>query len=248
MTTSLPVKSVLGGTDGHIHAVIVLAQLLQGDVLADVAVRLDLYAGGQDGVDVAVQILRRQTIGRDAVAQHTAQLGLALKDLDPVAHKGEEVGRGQTGGAAADDGDLLARLRGAGGHGDLPGVVHGEALDAADVQGGVHDGPAAVALAGMLTHQGTHGGEGVVLADQTNGVGIAPLPHQGDVAGGIDVGGAQLHAGDALEVGGTAALGHVGQVVVLEGHVAVQDHLGRLEADGAVGAVDDGVGRAEDGL
>ncbi len=100
----------------------------------------------------------------------------------------------------------------------------------------------------MLTHQGAHGGEGVVLADQANGVGVAPLPHQGDVAGGIDVGGTQLHAGDALEVGGAAALVHVGQVVVLEGYIAVQNHLGSLEADGAVGAVHDGVGRAENGV
>ena len=127
-------------------------------------------------------------------------------------------------------------------------MVHGKALQPADIHRVVHHTAAALGLAGVFAHIGAGGGEGVVLADQTNGVGIAPLSHQGDVAGGIDVGGTQLHAGNALEVGGTAALGHVGQVVVLEGHVAVQDHLGRLEADGAVGAVNDGVGRAEDGL
>ena len=39
----------------------------------------------------------------------------------------------------------------------------------------------------------------------------------------------------------------MGQVVVLEGHVTVQHHLGGLKTDGTVGAVHDGLGRAENG-
>ena len=40
----------------------------------------------------------------------------------------------------------------------------------------------------------------------------------------------------------------MGQVIVLEGHIPVQDHLGGLESDGAVGAVHNGLRGAQDGV
>lgn len=239
---------VEGGADGQVDAVVVLAELFQGHIGAYGTVELDLHAGGEDAVNVPLQIGAGQTVAGDAVAEHTAQLGFLLEDGAFMTHQGEEVGGGQAGGAAAHDGDALAGGGGAGRGGHVPGVVHGKALDAPDVQGGVHDGPAAVGLAGVLTDETTDRGEGVVLPDEANGVVVALLAHQGNVAGNVHMGRAQLHAGDALEVGGAAAVGGVGHVVVVEGHVAVQDHLGGLEADGAVGAVYDGLGGAEDDL
>ena len=123
-----------------------------------------------------------------------------------------------------------------------------EALDAADVDRRIDDGPAAVVLTGVLAHEAADRREGVVPADQAHGVLIPLLAHQGDVAGDVHVRGTERGARDALEVRGAAALVHVGEVVVLEGDVAVQDHLGGLEADGAVGAVHDGLGGLVDDL
>ena len=94
-------------------------------------------------------------------------------------------------------------------------------------------------LTGVLADQAADRGEGVVLPDQAHRVGAAALAHQGDVAGDVHVGGAALHAGHGLEIGGAVALADVRQVIVLEGIQAVQHQVGRLEADGAVGGIGD---------
>ena len=176
------------GADGQIHAVIVLPELGEGHVLAHGGVPVDLHPCGEDGVNVPIQVGGGQAVGGDAVPQHAPQHGLALIHRHLVAHEGEEVGRREAGRAAAHNGHLLARGRGQVGHRDLPGVVHGKPLDAPDVQRGVHNGPAAVGLAGVLAHQATDRGEGIVLTDQADGVGIPLLPHQGDVAGHVHMG------------------------------------------------------------
>ena len=137
-----------------------------------------------------------ETVAGDAVAEHSAQLVALLVDRDLVPHQREIVGTAETAGTAADNGDLLARGRRTDGLGHVAGVIHGVPLQTADVDGVVDHVAAAPRLAGVLADIGAGGGEGVVLPDQTHGVGTATLAHQCHVAGNVHPGGAQSHAGD----------------------------------------------------
>ena len=87
------------------------SSLSAGDVV-DARVGLDLDADGGDVGDVVVDDVVRQTVGRDAEAQHAARLRRGLEDLDAVALAGELPGGGEAGRARADDGHLLAVLLG----------------------------------------------------------------------------------------------------------------------------------------
>ena len=218
-------------------------QLGQGDILADGDAQLDLHAGGQDGVDVLLQLLTGQAVAGNAVAQHAAQLLAGLIYGDLVSHKGEVVGCGQAAGAAADDCHCLPGGLGAGGRRDDARVVHRVALEATDVHRALDHVPAAAGLAGVLAHQAAGAGEWVVLADQTHGVCVAAGAHQGHIAGDIHAGGALGHAGHRLiQVAQAPAGFHMGLVVVPESADSLEHHAGRLVADGAVGAVGDHLG------
>ena len=205
---------------------------------------MDLDAQGQDGLDVLVQLLPGQAVAGDAVAHHAAQALPLLVARDLVAHEGQVVGGGEAAGAAADDGHLLPRGAGAVRLGNLPGPVHGVALQGADVQGVVHHVAAAAGLAGVLADVGAGGGEGIVLADEAHGVGAAALLHQGDVAGDVHPRGAEGHAGHGMaQVAETAVVEDVLLIVRPEALEAHQDHVGGVDADGAVRRVDDDLRR-----
>ena len=159
-----------------------------------------------------------------------------------MTHLGEEVGAGQAGGAAADDGDLLAGLFAGSGHGDLIGgdLIHRELLQTADVHRVVQQAAAAAVLAGVLTDHGTGRGQGVILADQVDRTGVVALTHQRDIAGDVHMGGTHIDAGHLLpHIGGTELLLDMALVLQLEAVQAAQHLGGGLVADGAVRAVPD---------
>ncbi len=97
--------------DRDVDGIVLVLDVRERDVTADGGVRVHLDAGRQDKFDIRVQLFLRQTVIRDAVAQHTAELRALVIDDDLVAHQGQEVRRGQTARAAADDGDALACAR-----------------------------------------------------------------------------------------------------------------------------------------
>ena len=232
------------GADGEVEGVILPLELLKAHVLAHADAGVDLDAQGQDGLDVLVQLLPGQAVAGDAVAHHAAQALPLLVDRDLVAHEGQVVGGGEAAGAAADDGHLLPRGAGAVRLGDLPGPVHGVALQGADVQGVVHHVAAAAGLAGVLADVGAGGGEGIVLADEAHGIRAAALLHQGDVAGDVHPCGAKGHAGHGMaQVAETAVVEDVLLIVLPEALEAHQDHVGGVDADGAVRRVDDDLRR-----
>ena len=186
-----------------------------------------------------------QAVVGDAVAEHAPQLGALFIDGDLVAHKGQVVGRRQAARPAADDGHRLARvcrpLRG----GHVRRVVHGVPLQAADVHRVVHHPPAALALAGVLAHVGTGGGEGVVLSDEAHRVLVPPKPDEGDVAGNVHMGRAGGDAGYRVAQAADApAVEHVFLVVLPKAPHPPEHHVGRLIADGTVGGVGDHLGGA----
>ena len=162
-----------------------------------------------------------------------------------MAHEGQIIGSGEAGGAAAHDGHGFAGGRGAGRNGHVAGLVHRIALEAADVDGEIHQRAAAVGFAGVLTDEAAYGGEGIVLADETDGVGAAARAGQCDVTGDVHMSGTLIHAGDAAEIRGTIAVEGVRLVVIPEGVIAVQNHLGGLVANGAVRGLHDGMGGPE---
>ena len=77
------------------------------EVLDPVPAR-DRDAQRRDPVDLAVEDVARQPVGRDAVAHHPARLGPRVADLDLVAEPGQVVGGRQPARPGADDEHPLA--------------------------------------------------------------------------------------------------------------------------------------------
>ena len=232
------------GADGDEHGVILLPQLLDGDVVADAHPVLHFDPGGQNGMDVVVQPVLGQPVVGDAVAQHAAQLGQHLKDGDGMAHQAQVIGCRQAAGATADHGHTLAGVGRAVGRRHSAGTVGRHPLESADIDGVVDHIAAAPGLAGMLADIGAGGGEGIVLADQPDGVLIASGAHQRDIAGDIDGSRAQRDAGHRLAVGaGAASVADMLFIVLPAADQAFIHHVGGLIADGAVGRMHDRLGR-----
>jgi len=237
----------LMGADGDIQAVILLLQLLKGDILAHGHVGVCLDAQRQDGVDLRVQLFPGEAVVGDAIAQHTAQLLALLENDHLVAHQRQIVGAAQAAGAAADDGHGLSRGGRAFRLGHVARVIHGVALQSPDVQGRVDHVAAAPGLAGMLADIGAGSGHGVILADQAHRVGAAALAHQGHIAGHVHTGGAQCHAGHRQgQACQTSVMLDMLDIIVPEALQTVHHQAGGVTADGAVGGVDDAVGRLFD--
>ena len=94
--------------DGHVKALVpLLAQLGDGDVLAHLHTGANLYANLAHDVNLRLDDVLLQFIGRNAVAEHAARLLIALKDGGLVALGGQVIGTGKTGRTAADNGNLL---------------------------------------------------------------------------------------------------------------------------------------------
>jgi hypothetical protein len=98
---------------------------------------------------------------------------------------------------------------------------------------------AASCLTGMLTDQGTGGGERIVLADQLYGICITLFLHQCYVTGDIHTCGAQRHTGNRLgNMAGTfSPMFNVIDIILTEAFQSGQYHMGRLVTDGTVSGV-----------
>ena len=233
--------------DGNVYAVILAADLIEGDLPADVHIELDLNAGGEDGVDIAVQIVVRQAVARDAVTQHAAEPLVLFKHRDVIALELEIVRRRKARRSAADDGDRFAVERRARRRGDDARALDRVALQPADVDGIVHDLTAAVLFARMLADETADTGERVVLADEPHGVGIALLADESDVARHVHIRRAAGHARHGVERRGADPVFDVGHIIVPEGLQPVEHEARGLKPDGAVGAVVNGGGAAAHG-
>ena len=95
------------GAEAEEHGVVVLAERIEA---ADLGAGVDRDAQRPDLVELLVEQVGRQAVGRNAVAQHPAGLLLLLEDLDLVTERAQVVGSGETGRTGADDADPLARV------------------------------------------------------------------------------------------------------------------------------------------
>lgn len=121
------------------------------------------------------------------------------------------------------------------GYGHAARVLHGKPLEAADIDGSVHHTAAAADLAGVLADESADGGQGVVLADKPDGVGVSARFDEGDIAGDIHARGALRHAGDGLvERAFAASVFDMLHEVVAEAADALENHIRGLIADRAV--------------
>ena len=230
-----------------IERVVPAAQLVEGDLVSDVHIDLRINADGEERRGLRVQDLARQTVGGNAVAQHTAELRPLFIHRDLVAHQREIVRRGKTARPAADDGDRLAGLLSAGGMGHIARVIDRVALEPSDIHRVVDHVAAAARLTGMLADVRAGGGEGVILPDEPHSVRVAAILHQHGVARNVHARRAQRHAGDRILHPAEAAVAqNVFFIVVAEALDAVEHQPRRVAPDGAVRAVDDHARRALD--
>ena len=101
----------------------------------------------------------------------------------------------------------------------------------------------------MLAYVGAGHREGVVLADEADGVLAAAGVDEGDIAGDVDAGRTQGHAGDGVfQVAQAAVVVDVLPVVVREAADPVEHQLGGVAANGAGGGGGDGLGGLLDEL
>ena len=101
----------------------------------------------------------------------------------------------------------------------------------------------------MLADVGAGDGEGVVLADEADGVLVSPRADEGDIPGDVHPGGAEGHAGHrVLQVPQTAVVADMLPVVVGKALHAVQDQLCGVASDSAGGGPGDGPGGLLDDL
>ena len=141
-----------GGTGGEHDGVVVLAEL--GGVVGHANVRVahefdallfeQLHAAKNDLFFIQLHV-------GDAIHEQATRTVGALKHGDGVAGGIELGGGGKTGGAGADDGDLLAGALAGGGGDDpalFPALVDDRALDVLDRDGRVVDAEHAGAFAG----------------------------------------------------------------------------------------------------
>ena len=195
--------------DGDVEALVALcAQLLDGDVLADLDAAPEFNAHLAQDVDLGVEHVLFQAEARDAEREHAAGHRVAVEHGHGVALVGEVVGAAHARGAGADDGDLL-RVRAADlveqlrhvARGLVQVVVGDEALDLVDGDGLVHAAAGALGLAALVADAAADGRERVFFLDELERVRVAALRGElqvalhGDVrgAGGLARGGAGGH-------------------------------------------------------
>src|SRR6478736_3319959 len=246
----------LGGAGADDRGVILLEEDLGLDVVADVGVADELDALLLHELDAAQDdLLLVQLHVGDAVHEQAARAVGALEDGDGVAGAIELRGGGQTGGAGADDGDLLAGAD-LGRLGDdpalRPALVDDRDLDVLDRDRRGVDAEHAGALAGRRAHAASELGEIVRLVQALERLvpeaavnEIVPLRdqvvdraargHAADELAGVAEGNAAIHA--ARTLGAELLLLHV----VVE-FLPVAHALGRRAVGGQFAQVLDEAG------
>ena len=99
----------------------------------------------------------------------------------------------------------------------------------------------------MLADETADAREGVVLADETHGIGVALLADERDIARHVHIRRAAGHTRHGVERRGAYAVFDMGEVIVPEGLQPVEHEARGLKPDGAVGTVINGGGAAAHG-
>jgi len=198
--------------------VIFLLELIEGNILADGLVQMNLDAEVLDDLDLRPEDVLGEAIFGDAHGKPAARHGEGFEDLHVIALGRQIVGAGKTGGTGADDGDLLALaflLLG-----DKAGLVLQiqigyETLQVHDINGIFHFTAHTRRLAGMVAHPAADDGEGIVFLDERQCFLVLTRGDEGHVALNADVGGTgSLAGGGAKFVDGEAAGNRLGELAI----------------------------------
>ncbi|KPJ95929.1 MAG: hypothetical protein AMS18_01955 [Gemmatimonas sp. SG8_17] len=95
------------GAKGHIDGLILLLEILDVRILADLHFALQFHSDVEDLLNLGVENFLGKSIARDAVAQHSPGLLHRLEHRHTVAAPGQLVGAGQAARSATHHGDLL---------------------------------------------------------------------------------------------------------------------------------------------
>ena len=166
----------------HLHAV----ALHEGDILLD-----DLVGNAEGG---------------DHMAGYAAQTALPFEDRRLDTGSAAEVGGSDAGGAAADDGDALARHLGGpldGGHQSVVALLGRQQLGVADADGLVIEIAAALGLAAVGADGAGDKRQGVLLSDELQRRAVQSLIAQLHILGNIlrDGAAALAGCGEAVDPG-----------------------------------------------
>ena len=192
------------------NRVVLLLQLLEGDVATNLGVVDELHAESLNEAHVGLDCLARKSERRNADEHRAAAVRQAVVDGDLVALHGELARNGEASRPSTDHGDALGAWR------DLwcnignarRGVpLHQEALHGADCEWSIDVAAAAGALTWRRADVRTHGGDWVRFAGEEVTLFEATLGGKVQVAAAIGADGAGLLALDvALKPGGVYRL------------------------------------------
>lgn len=168
-----------GNAGGHNDGIGARTDFLKGDVAAHAGIDAGTHARLQDQTHFPVHDIAGQAEVGHAVTGHAAQNGFGFVHGHVMAQQSQEIGGGQTGGPAADDGNLLARGR-ATMEDDLFlfGKGGGGAFQRAGVDAAVLMITVAGAHAEVRADAAGNAGEGILGAQVTQGFGKFALFHQ----------------------------------------------------------------------
>ena len=240
---SVDAKALEGvGADGQIYRVKIPAQLLQGDFLPDADPGLHLHTGGEDYIDIFLEVFFRQTVTGNAIAQHTAQLLPLFIYCDRMAHQLQEIRSGKAAGTTTHNRNLFAGGSVAGRGRHMARSVHSHPLNTADVDGVIHNASAASVFTGMLADQRAGAGKRIVLADQTDGIGVPSILDQRNISRDVHMSGTGPAAGNRLKLAKAFSGGDMGQKILSGAVQTGQNASGRIGSDGAVSRIHNGMG------
>ena len=144
--------------------------------------------------------------GGNHMTGHAAQAALPLENGGFNPGAAQEVGGGNTGRTAADDGGLLAGdpLRNTdGGHQSVVALFGGQQLGVTDADGLVIEVPGALGLTPVGADGAGQEGQGILLGDELQGRGVQALAAQLHILGNVLLNGAAAltGGGEAVQPG-----------------------------------------------
>ena len=221
--------------DTDIDRIVVRLQVPHIHVAAHAGVGMHLDAGRQNRIDFLIQHFPRQTVVRNAVPEHTAQLLPLFVNRDGMAHSRQIIGGTQASRAAADNDDLLPgrlcadRLR------NLSLVIHGIPLQRPDIDRVIHQCAPAAGFTRMLADVSADRRQRVVLPDEVGGILVTSFSDQRNISRHIHVGRAQGNARNRLLLhDGTSSMLNMFNIIIPESLQSGQHHAGRFKSDGTI--------------
>ena len=184
-------KAATLAANGHVEGLKALrAQLVERHIATDFHAVAELGAHQANDLDLGLDHILLQLKTGNAVGEHAARALVLLEHDGLVALLGQVEGAGQTSRTGADDGDLLVEAAGARrGHRrrDIAGrgiqiALGDELLDLVDSHGGVHATAGAGVLTAAIAHATADSRQRVLALDERQGLVIAALGRELQIA------------------------------------------------------------------